>query len=99
MMLLETKIFPRVTRLYWMLRKIPAEGIEVYEFDIPTSVRSTISDIKLLKRMGFVSFKLSKISIPEAIKLVRLPELEELQKYYLAVKMHRYEVFKRPEGS
>ena len=96
---LETKIFPRVRRLYWMLHKIPKKGLEVSDFDIPTSIRSTISDIKLLKRMGLVSFKLSKVSIPETIKLVRLPELEELQKLYLAVKMHRFEAFKRPEGS
>ena len=91
----EIKIFPRVKRLYWILHKIPKKGLEISDFDIPTSVRSTISDIKLLKRMGFVSFKLSKIGIPETIKLVRLPELVELQKWYLAVKMHRFEVWKK----
>lgn len=87
-------IFPRVRRLYWVTQNIPSKGVKLNEFDLPESVwsfKSRARDARLLKRMGLVSFKTTTLGVPKTINLVRSPELEELQKLYLMVKMHRFE--------
>lgn len=82
---------PRVTRLYWLLNKLTEKDLSLQEIDAPVSFLRLFHDFLLLKRLGYVSFKVSSEGVPGPIHLYRLPTYDEVRKAYLDYKHLKFE--------
>jgi len=83
---------PRVKRLYWLLQKLAEKDLSLREIDTPVSFCRLCHDIRLLKRMGFVSCKFDSDGLPGIIHLYKFPSFEEVRLSYIQIRKQRVSV-------